>query len=74
MPHSIPEGFFKDEAGELQQDRRVKRQDRRSDRKDFSDGDRRNRQRRVSDEAMLEREHHKQIEDALEDFAEDHED
>jgi hypothetical protein len=74
VPNSIPEGFFKDNDGNLQQERRGKSQERRLNRKEVADGDRRNRMRRVSDEAFLEKEHHQQIEEALEDFAEEHED
>jgi hypothetical protein len=73
VPNSTPEGFFKDSDGNLQEDRRGQRQERRLNRKEYSDGDRRNLQRRASDDAFLEREHHQQIKDALEDFAEDHE-
>lgn len=72
MSNSIPEGFYKDAAGNLQQDRRGKSEERRLNRKEFSDGDRRNRMRRASDNAFLEKEHQQQIDDALENFAEEH--
>ena len=72
MSNSIPEGFFKDSDGNLLQDRRGQSQERRLNRKEFSDGDRRNRMRRASDNATLEKEHQQQIEEALEDFAEEH--
>lgn len=69
---TTPDGFFRDSSGKLHEDRRSKPQDRRLNRKEFSDGDRRNRQRRASDEAFLEREHDRAIKDALEEFAEEH--
>jgi len=82
VSNSIPEGYFKDSNGQLQKERRQKIQrdrrnednDRRSFNREAGDGDRRNRGRRNSDEATLEKEHKHEIEEALEDFAEDHED
>ena len=74
MSDSIPEGSYLDNDGNLQEDRRGERQERRTNRKEYSDSDRRNRQRRASDAAFLEREHQQEIEDALEDFAEEHDD
>ncbi|HIA46672.1 MAG TPA: hypothetical protein EYN96_01550 [Candidatus Hydrogenedentes bacterium] len=79
MSQSIPEGFYQDSDGKSQQDRRADiknrrggQKDRRSDRKVVGDEDRRNLMRRASDAAFLKSEHSRQIEDALEDFAKDH--
>ena len=67
----VPEGFFLGKDGELQPDRRTRNKDRRNRSHDV-DGERRNMIRRKSDSEFLKREHEREIEDALEDFAEDH--
>jgi hypothetical protein len=67
----IPEGYFQNAAGEIKQDRRVVRKERRT-RNNATDGDRRNMSRRKSDIAIAKREHNREIEDALETFAEEH--
>lgn len=79
MSQSKQEGFYEDKDGKQQQDRRAiqksrrgGQKDRRSDRKVVGDGDQRNLTRRASDAAFIKREHNRPIEDALEDFAEDH--
>ncbi|PCJ63196.1 MAG: hypothetical protein COA73_05450 [Candidatus Hydrogenedentota bacterium] len=71
MSDVIPEGYYRDHQGDLQRDRRIKT-DRRENRPNNSDGDRRNMFRRHSDEAITNREHHQMIEEALEDFAAEH--
>ena len=71
VSEEIPEGYYRDHQGDLQRDRR-KKVDRRANRPANMDGDRRNMLRRHTDEAIMEREHHQMIEDALEEFAADH--
>lgn len=71
MSKPIPDGYYQDKQGELKPDRRKKQKDRRIRSSDFDD-DRRNKMRRKSDAQFLKREHKREIEDALEEFAEDH--
>lgn len=70
MPNPAPEGYYKDSNGELQPDRRGSTN--RRQRNSSIDGDRRNMLRRKSDSELLKREHEQEIEQALGDFAEDH--
>lgn len=72
MSKHIPEGCYQDKSGEIRPDRRAKGKDRRNRGSDF-DGDRRNMMRRKSDIEFLKREHEREIEDALDDFADEHE-
>lgn len=60
-----------DPSGALKRDRRGNAE-RRSPREAHSGEDRRNRMRRKTDRIDVEREHHDLIEDALEEFAEQH--
>jgi hypothetical protein len=71
VSEEIPEGFYRDHQGDLQRDRR-KKADRRANRPSNTDEERRNKLRRHTDEVITEREHHQMIEDALEEFAADH--
>ena len=71
MSKRIPEGFYRDLDGELKPDRRKVAKERRV-RTSSMDGDRRNMQRRKSDIKFAQREHEREIEEALEDFAEEH--
>ena len=72
MSTKVPEGYFRDTTGELKKDRRSLSLDRRGSRTSAYDGDRRNRERRKTDFANKKREADRQIEDALEVFAEEH--
>lgn len=71
---SVPDGYFLDAAGKPQKDRRKG-----GDRRDRNPGDaqaykeRRKFFRRKMDREIYERDHKAMIEDALEEFAEDHE-
>lgn len=71
MPNSVPEGYYRDSDGDLQPDRRNSSSERRGHKGNY-DGDRRNISRRKSDIEFLKREHEKAIEDALGEFAEEH--
>lgn len=72
MSSQVPRGYYVDAEGALRRDRR-----RSSERRDpveaFSGEDRRNKQRRKGDRVNLDREHHEMIQDALEEFAMEHE-
>jgi len=65
-------GYYKDDLGQWQVDRRVNT-DRRARRLAIPHKDRRNFYRRKTDRIILEREHHQMIEEAMEDFAAEHE-
>jgi hypothetical protein len=65
-------GFFEDHSGEWQQERR-KGGDRRKRNIPFDHEERRRGSRRHTDEAITEREHKEMIEEALEEFAAEHE-
>ena len=71
MSKSIPEGYYQDKFGEVKPDRRKKKKDRRDRGGDY-DGDRRNMSRRRSDIEFFKHEHKREIEEALDEFAEDH--
>ena len=64
-------GFFKDQSGEWQQERR-KTDDRRKRDVPFDHEDRRRGSRRQTDLEIVEREHKQMIEEALEEFAAEH--
>ncbi|MFP6580946.1 MAG: hypothetical protein VCD00_00150 [Candidatus Hydrogenedentota bacterium] len=70
MSNPVPEGYYKDSNGDLQPDRRGSSNRRQRD--TSIDGDRRNMMRRKSDSEFLKRKHEQQIEEALGDFAEEH--
>lgn len=72
MSASVPEGYYLDIDGELQQDRRSTSNERREPRPDAYDGDRRSRRRRKTDLNLRKREADRQIEEALDTFAEEH--
>ncbi len=65
-------GYYKDANGVWQKDRRVT-PDRRRANASFSHHDRRLFSRRKADREFVERSHREMIEDALEEFAEEHE-
>jgi hypothetical protein len=71
MSGQIPSGFYRDADGVLKRDRRqVER--RRGPRND-ADPERRGFSRRAADREFIEREHHSMIEEALSEFAAEHE-
>ena len=68
----IREGYYKDKYGRWQADRRSGN-DRRAGHKTFSlEHERRKLYRRKADRELLERDHRTMINEALEDFAEEH--
>jgi len=67
----VPRGYFVDPSGALKRDRRGS-SERRGAVGLHSGEDRRNKMRRKTDRIDVEREHHDMIEDALEEFAEQH--
>lgn len=69
----IRPGYYKDQYGVWQKDRR-KQVDRRGTAAAFKHHDRRTFYRRKTDQEILERDAKLQIEEALEDFAAEHED
>ncbi|MDK1021020.1 MAG: hypothetical protein QGD90_05235 [Candidatus Hydrogenedentes bacterium] len=72
MSSQIPRGYYEDSEGALRRDRRHS-SERRSPAGSYPGEDRRNKQRRKGDQGDLEREHHEMIEEALEEFAAEHE-
>jgi hypothetical protein len=73
MSDQNPAGYYRDKDGNLKRDRR-KRADRRgANARAGADGDRRHQPRRAVDRDFVEREHHAMIEEALAEFAEEHE-
>jgi hypothetical protein len=73
VTEEIKPGHFKDTNGEWQEERRSGR-DRRSATMEFPHRDRRTMGRRKADMEFLERDTRQQIEEALEDFAAEHND
>ncbi len=71
MDEEIRPGYYKDKDGVWQKDRR-RQPDRRRRDVPFSHHDRRIMYRRKTDQAIMEREAKMQIEEALQDFAEEH--
>ncbi len=71
MSGHVPAGFFEDAEGEFKRDRR-KVERRRGPRAD-GDAERRGVSRRAQDREFVEREHHSMIEEALTEFAAEHE-
>lgn len=69
---TIPSGFYLDASGELKKDRR-QNQDRRDASVSWDGTERRDADRRQSDYAATAREHDRMIEDALGEFAAQHE-
>lgn len=68
----VPHGYYLDPEGALRRDRR-RTPERRSPADAYAGEDRRNRHRREGDREDLDQEHHDMIEEALEDFAAEHE-
>lgn len=68
----VREGYYQDKYGQWQVDRRSS-PDRRGHKKHPFDHDRRQFFRRKADRELLVRDHKAMIEDALDDFAEEHE-
>lgn len=60
-------GFFKDESGQWQKDRR-KAVDRRGSRQQTIDDERRQKYRRKTDQGFIEREHREMMKEALDEF------
>lgn len=73
MTDEIRPGYYQDEFGEWQKDRRVGRERRRSS-AEFPHRDRRTAGRRKADLDFIERDTRQQIQEALDDFAAEHED
>jgi len=71
MSGQVPEGFYRDGEGGLKHDRR-KTERRRGSRAE-ADSERRGFSRRAADRDFVEREHHSMIEEALSEFAAEHE-
>jgi len=71
MSGQVPEGFYRDAEGKFKQDRR-KVERRRGPRAD-GEFERRGVSRRAADREFTEREHHSMIEEALSEFAAEHE-
>ena len=72
MSNHVTRGYYVDPSGALKRDRRGT-SERRSPVGAHSGEDRRNKMRRKTDRIDIEREHHDMIEDALKEFAEQHE-
>jgi len=72
MSEQVPSGYYRDTEGNLKQERRH-RDDRRQTARTGGDGDRRHHPRRAADREFVDREHHAMIEEALAEFAEEHE-
>ncbi len=68
----VPRGYYVDASGALKRERR-RNSERRSPAAVHGGEDRRNRMRRKSDRPDLEQEHHEMIEEALSEFAAEHE-
>ena len=73
MSEQVPSGFYRDGEGTLKRERRHRTDRRKSDPRNSADGDRRFQPRRSADREFIEREHHAMIEEALAQFAEEHE-
>jgi len=73
MAQRVPTGYYRDSKGELKRDRRQQADRRAVGRRDSGDGDRRLQPRRAADREFVEREHHDMIEEALAEFASEHE-
>lgn len=73
MSEHVPSGFYRDGEGRLKRERRHRTDRRNSDSRSSADGDRRYQLRRAADREFIEREHHAMIEEALAQFAEEHE-
>ena len=71
MSGQLPEGSYRDIVGAIKSDRR-KADRRRAPRAD-ADSERRGFSRRAADRDIVEREHHSMIEEALSEFAAEHE-
>ncbi len=71
MSGQVPSGFYRSIEGALMRDRRVG--DRRHIPRGDADSDRRGFSRRAADREIVEREHHSMIEEALAEFAAEHE-
>ena len=70
--HQAPKGFFYDHLGDLKEDRRNNADRRGKVHKDVAERERRKFFRRKVDRTIYEKEHKAMIEEALEDFAEEH--
>jgi hypothetical protein len=71
MSGQVPAGYYRDAEGALKHDRR--KVDRRRGPRADADGERRGFSRRAADREFIEREHHSMIEEALTEFAAEHE-
>ena len=71
MSGHVPSGYYRSAEGAVMRDRRVA--DRRGSPRNDAEADRRGFSRRAADRAIVEREHHSMIEEALAEFAAEHE-
>ncbi len=71
MSGQVPAGYYRDAEGSLKHDRR--KVDRRRGPRADADAERRGFSRRAADREFIEREHHSMIEEALTEFAAEHE-
>ena len=72
MSKEIREGYYKDKFGNWRKDRRTAGERRRADSGFPLDHERRKMFRRKADRELLQKDHQAMIEEALEDFAEEH--
>jgi hypothetical protein len=73
MSDHAPAGYYRDKDGSLKRERRQRNDRRGTNPRAAADGDRRRQPRRAADREFIEREHHTMIEEALAEFAEEHE-
>jgi hypothetical protein len=73
MSDDTPAGYYRDRDGNLKRDRRQRADRRGPNARAGGDGDRRFQPRRAADREFVEREHHAMIEEALAEFADEHE-
>lgn len=73
MSDHAPAGYYRDRDGNLKRDRRYRTDRRSTTSRAGGDGDRRHKPRRAADRDFVEREHHAMIEEALAEFADEHE-
>lgn len=73
MAEQIPSDVYRDSDGTLRRDRRRQGDRRNAGSRGAGDSDRRHQPRRAADREFVEREHHAMIEEALAEFADEHE-
>jgi hypothetical protein len=73
MSERVPTGYYRDSEGNLKQERRHREDRRKTGARKNGEGERRHHPRRAADREFVEREHHAMIEEALAEFADEHE-